>query len=103
MSVSLTVTPVNPSEAGIVETCVRQTIQQFFHPLHGGPEGLGWEPGRDVYLSDVAAVIERVEGVDYVSDLALLQDGLTQGDRVTIAPDRITVAGNIFLKMALGA
>jgi len=101
VGIALTVAPVSPSQAGVVESRVRQVLQEFLHPLRGGPEGLGWEPGRDVYLSDVASVVERVEGVDYVEDLALLQDGLTQGDRVRIAPDRITVAGTIFLRMKI--
>jgi hypothetical protein len=101
VGVSLTVAPINPSEAGVVEGRVRQRIQDFLHPLKGGLEGLGWDPGRDVYLSDLASVVERVDGVDYVEDLALLQDGLAQGERVKIAPDRITVAGTIFLKIKI--
>ncbi len=43
--------------AGAIEQRVRERLMRFFHPLHGGPTGRGWEPGRAVYLSDVAAVI----------------------------------------------
>lgn len=101
VGVSLTVAPLDPSEAGIVETRIRQKIQDFLHPLRGGADGSGWEPGRDVHLSDVAAVVENVEGVDFVENLALLQEGVQQGERVRIAPDRIAVAGPIFLQMRI--
>ena len=37
----------------------------FLHPLLGGPSGRGWRPGQSVFASDVAAVIEHVDGVDY--------------------------------------
>ena len=99
VGVTATVVPVSPSQAGAVEARVRERFQDFLHPLSGGTEGRGWSPGRDVYLSDAAAVIENAEGVDYVENLALLQDGLQQGDRVKIASDRIAVAGTIFLKI----
>ena len=74
-------------------------LQRFLHPLRGGPEGRGWEIGRDVFLSDVASVLERVEGVDFVKELSLLLDGNPQGERVSIPDDRIVVAGRLKLKL----
>lgn len=99
IDVSATVAPVDPAEAGEVETRAREALGQFLHPLRGGPEGRGWELGRDVFLSDVAAVLERVPGVDYVEELALLLGGALQGERVAVAPDRTAVAGDIRLKL----
>ena len=43
-------------------------------PLFGGARGEGWDLGRDVYLSDVAAALHRVEGGDDVEELALLRE-----------------------------
>ena len=55
--------------------------------------------GRDVFLSDVASVLERVEGVDFVKELTLLLDGNPQRERVAIPDDRIVVAGRLKLKL----
>lgn len=65
------------------------------HPLTGGPEGQGWPFGRDVFLSDVAAVLEAVSGVDYVQTLNLLLDNVPSGERIDVPPDRIVIAGPI--------
>jgi hypothetical protein len=75
-------------------------VERFLHPLRGGPEGQGWALGRDVFLSDVASVVEAVEGVDFVSELALLLDGVPQGERVRVPDDRLAVAGDVRLKLA---
>ncbi|MBO1351113.1 MAG: hypothetical protein EBE86_028800 [Hormoscilla sp. GUM202] len=46
-------------------------VNQFFHPLHGGADGKGWPFGRDVYLSELYALLDNVPGVDYVSTVTL--------------------------------
>lgn len=99
IEVTATIAPVDPAEAGAVERRGREALAGFFHPLHGGPERRGWEPSRDVFISDVAAVLERVEGVDYVEQLALSLDGLPAGETVAVPDNRIVAAGKIRLKM----
>lgn len=103
VDVHATIAVLDPAEAGAVEQRARAALEQFLHPLRGGPQGRGWELGRDVLLSDIAAVLERVEGVDYVEELALLLNGGLQGERVEIAADRIAVAGEIRLKLVAGS
>ena len=102
VDVEATVAPVDPADAGGVERRVRAALEIFLHPLRGGPERQGWAPGRGVYLSDVAAVLERVEGVDYLRELTLLRDGQLQGEQVAVRPDRIVVAGTLRIKLQLG-
>jgi hypothetical protein len=97
--VEATIVAVEADEAGAVEKSAREALQDFLHPLRGGPERLGWEPGRDVFLSDVAAVLERIAGVDYVEELTLSQKGVSAGNSVPVPDDRIVVAGNILLKL----
>jgi len=58
--------PRRPEEASVVQRRVVQALEAFFHPLTGGERGDGWPFGRDVYISEVFAVIERTEGVDHV-------------------------------------
>jgi hypothetical protein len=99
IDVEVTVSAVDPADAGGVEQRVRSALQSFLHPLRGGPGRAGWAPGRDVYLSDVAATIERTEGVDYVRELALLVDGQLQGERAAVRPDRIVVAGTLRIRL----
>jgi hypothetical protein len=63
---------------GTNRTEVRQKIidalNDFFHPLRGGPDKKGWPFGRDVYVSEVMQVIDETEGVDNVISLALIPD-----------------------------
>ena len=99
IGVAATVTPHHAGEASAVEDRVRATLESFLHPLTGGPEGHGWPFGRDVYLSDAAAMLEAVDGVDYVKELNLLLDDTPQGERVDVRPDRIVVVGTLRIEM----
>jgi hypothetical protein len=101
VDVEVTVVPLDATEAGAVEQRVCEALSQFLNPLRGSPDGHGWTPGRDVFLSDVASVVERVSGVDYAKAIALLIEGALQGDRIAIAPDRIVVAGDIRIRLEL--
>lgn len=102
VDVEAVVAPVEFSEAGAVEQRARQALETFLHPLRGGPAGRGWEPGRDVYLSDVSAVLERVPGLDFVQALSLLLNGELQGERVRIPNGQTVVAGQIRIKLVPG-
>jgi predicted phage baseplate assembly protein len=102
IDVAVTVVPLDSAEAGTVEQRVRQALANFFHPLRGGPEGRGWTPGRHVFLSDVASVLERVAGVDYVKELSLLLNGVLQRERARVADGRIPVAGEIHIRILAG-
>ncbi|MGE5140777.1 MAG: putative baseplate assembly protein, partial [Rudaea sp.] len=99
VGVAAVVAPIDASQAGPVGAAVGQALARFFHPLTGGPDGLGWPFGRAVYLSDVAAVLEALPGVDYVQELLLLLDGIVQGETVQVPPDRIVVAGPMRIRI----
>lgn len=102
VDVSATVVPIDPSQAGVVERSVRERLERFLHPLFGGPGGAGWDLGRDVHASDIAAVIERTPGVDHLDDLLLLVGGLPQGESVAVAADDVVAAGAILLRLDEG-
>jgi hypothetical protein len=38
----------------------------YFDPLTGGAQGLGWPLGRHVYVSEIYALLDGLSGVDYV-------------------------------------
>ena len=50
---------------------IKQALDRFLDPRSGGPSGLGWPFGRDVYRSEVLQVIDGVPGVDHVLELSL--------------------------------
>ncbi len=50
-------------------------LRQFFHPLSGGPEGRGWPIGRAVYRAELLALLNDLDGVQYVEDLTWRVDG----------------------------
>jgi uncharacterized phage protein gp47/JayE len=99
VDISATIAPVSDSKAGLVETKAREALSQFLHPLHGGPSGDGWDFGRGVYLSDVATVLESVDGLDHAELIQLLVNDELRGDFAEVPPDQIVVAGTIRLKL----
>jgi hypothetical protein len=44
----------------------RRALAAFFDPLTGGPDGAGWSFGRNVFVSEVYAVLEQVGLVNYI-------------------------------------
>ena len=99
VDVDAAVAPKDLKFAGTVEQAARTALEEFLHPLRGGPDGQGWDLGRGVYLSDVAAVLGSVVGVDYVERLSLSAAGRLQGDHVEVGNNQIVVAGQIKLKL----
>ena len=99
VDVEAVIAPIDPGNAGAVEQEVHDALLAFLHPLTGGPTGNGWEPGRRVYLSDVASVLTGLAGVDYVQTLTISLDAVPQGESVSIAPGNIVAAGAILIKV----
>jgi uncharacterized phage protein gp47/JayE len=102
VGVTAVIRPVAPDDAGRLRDDVLDSLRSFLHPLSGGPDAQGWPFGRDVYLSDIASVLERVPGMDVVESLSLEHDGSPTGDRVTVPQDRIVVAGALRVTLAGG-
>jgi len=100
VGVQAVVSPVDSSAAGDVIERATTALNAFLHPLTGGPDGTGWPFGRDVFLSDVAALLESLEGMDYVEALMLLAGGTPVGERVPVPTDRIVVAGPLLLSLS---
>lgn len=65
-----------------LEETAEAAVTSFLHPLTGGDDGTGWEFGDGPCLSDLYALLERIDGVDHVSDLELRFHG--SGTPVTI-------------------
>lgn len=72
----------------------------FLHPLSGGSDGQGWAFGVLPYPSDLYALLERVDGVDHVDELAVSFGGagepvvVREGDPLPdVAPDALVRSG----------
>jgi uncharacterized phage protein gp47/JayE len=102
IDVTATLAPKDPTQAGTVERAARAALQKFLHPLDGGPGGQGWDLGRNVYLSDIAAVLGDADGVDFVEELFMSVNGALQDGVVQVPAGKIVVAGELELKLTLG-
>jgi predicted phage baseplate assembly protein len=94
IAVEAEVIPERIEDAKAVEKRVLDSLRAFLHPLHGGADGNGWEFGRDVYLSEIAAVIQGTEGVDRVSKVILRQGEQQVQDRVAIESTDLPASGD---------
>lgn len=75
VSVSATVAAVRGADTTRVRNDIIAALNTYLHPLIGGADGLGWPFGRDVYRSELMAVIDSVTGVDHVTALTLAGNG----------------------------
>jgi hypothetical protein len=87
------------SQAGDIAQAANAAMAAFLHPLTGGPDGDGWAFGRGVFISDVAAILEAIPGVDHAEFLELRLNDTPVGDSVTVPPDRMVIAGPIRIEV----
>ena len=83
-------------DAEVVRQDVARKLTRYLDPLLGGPDGTGWPFGRDLYLSEVQAVVQSVPGVRYAQDVTLYQIDL-QTNQARAAGQRIILADDVLL------
>lgn len=93
INVSVDVFVVSIDVSSKVEREVRKKMNAFFHPLTGGPEGKGWEFGRDVSVSDIYALLEDIDGVDHVENLKIGAEGADGEDVLEIKRNFLVANG----------
>ena len=74
VTVTAEVVPVVLDLATEVQVVVLARLAEFLHPLTGGPDGRGWDFGRQPHRSELYALIESVSGVDHVRTLRVAED-----------------------------
>ena len=102
LNVAAEIVPGDPNAAATVEAQLRENLDGFLHPLTGGPRGNGWGFGEGVHLSNIAAVIEATDGVDYARDIHLYVDGGERCQSVVVPGDALLCAGAHELKLVVG-
>jgi predicted phage baseplate assembly protein len=58
-----------------------EALQSYFHPTVGGPDGQGWPFGRPVHVGEVYAVLQGVNGTEYVEEARLFPADPVTGER----------------------
>jgi hypothetical protein len=69
--------------AGMMVPKVQNALAAFLHPLTGGPDGEGWQFGREPHRSDIYGVIEPITGVDHIRALTVETTATLPGARET--------------------
>lgn len=79
---------------GKLEQRIRTALDEFFHPLSGGPDKDGWPFGRHVYRSEVLQILDEAPGTDYVISLELIAaEGEVTCGNVCIPATGLVAAG----------
>jgi hypothetical protein len=71
VSITVSVVPLPDQPETDVTQAVVDAVAAFLDPHRGGVDGAGWPFGRDLFASELYAVIDRLPQVDYVSSLKL--------------------------------
>jgi predicted phage baseplate assembly protein len=95
VSVQARLHPVPGSSAGSLPATARAALARFLDPLRGGPDGAGWPVGRDVYRSEILALLNDLPGVGFVDELVLtVGDGRGGGcGNVTVCRHGLVASG----------
>lgn len=71
VSVALEISATPNADPERVRVDVEQRLHRLLNPVMGGPEGVGWPFGRDLYPSDIYASLQGVAGVEYIESMSL--------------------------------
>ncbi len=63
------------ADLGEVREALRQDLLDYFHPLKGGDDGLGWPFGGDIFFSKVYQRVFGVPGIERIKRLVFIVDG----------------------------
>jgi hypothetical protein len=80
IGVQMTLTLKPDALESVVRERAIQALQQFFAPYPNEAGGAGWEFGRNIYVSELYALLDTVPGVDYVTNT--VTDPITKQDQI---------------------
>jgi hypothetical protein len=103
VSVDVTVFARSLDVVASAEQSVRRQLDQFLHPLTGGPAGEGWDFGRDLAASDLYSLLEDIGEVDHVGPLRLLFGDKESEERVEVGANALVASGTHKITMSVGA
>ncbi len=95
VSVKCNVSVKKRSSQAAVSKRVQKALEAFLDTLKGGNDGRGWPFGRSVYPSEIFRIIDKVEGVDYATDVSISAEGQYKkaGEVIRIPPVALVYSG----------
>lgn len=79
---------LKPGAKDTVKDQVVKELKKFFDPLTGGLQDKGWEFGRNIYISEIYQLLDRLPGVDYIKPTETKgQQAQNNEDEVVIVPE----------------
>jgi hypothetical protein len=80
-----------------------KALNTFLDPRIGGPAGMGWPFGRNIYRSEILQLIDDVANVDYILDLTLQTDsGEPQCGNVLVCSTWLVTPGEHRIEVTRG-
>lgn len=70
-SLDVRVTAEAEADPQRVRRDVEQALYRFLNPVVGGADGEGWPFGRDLFPSDIYALLQSIQGVQYLESVNL--------------------------------
>lgn len=70
VGVQLTLTLKPDADETRARAAAVAALRDYLHPLTGGADGKGWPFGRNVHVSEIFALLDKLPGVDYVTSTA---------------------------------
>jgi predicted phage baseplate assembly protein len=73
VSVAATVKVAARTDRGLCAERARQALATYIHPVVGGSERAGWPFGRTLYIGELYAILQVIDGVEVIEDVTLYQ------------------------------
>lgn len=66
-------------------------LYRYLNPFLGGPDGKGWPFGRDLHVSELYALLQRIPAIEYVEELRVSTRDAATAAAAQPAPARLTL------------
>lgn len=81
----------HPSLLPKIKQAAEEKMYAYLNPLTGGPRGEGWPFGRELYLSEIQALLHGIQKVEFVDDVVMSLGEPGGGSAPRIAPPRLAI------------
>ena len=89
VSTDITLVPDPRADADQVARAVRARLDEYLHPLRGGPNGTGWPFRRPLTLSDIYAQVQAARNVAFLLDARIYVSRLANAEDVLLGAEEL--------------
>ena len=69
-------------------------LYRYLNPYVGGPDGTGWPFGRELHVSELYALLQRLPGIEFVDELRVVVGEPGSADAARAASARLSIPTN---------